>query len=145
MEIQGHCQWCKVSHWASRSVNFQIWWEYLWVWKPIFMQSCHRLLTKTPKPGTYLSMTLPTVWRGWWAHACQLETGLGGGFLRGEWREKCLVLNTDVFTVHLKRIIAPVQKGTTSCNTKARKNHHGRQKYLIQALSCKKAMVQLPP
>jgi len=54
------------------------------------MQSSHRLLTKTRKLGTYLSMTLPTVWRGSWAHACQLEKGLGGGL-----GEKCLFLNID--------------------------------------------------
>lgn len=64
---------------------------------------------------------------------CQLEKGLGGVFLRGELEEECLVLNTDqVYSASQKKKkkIAPVQRETTSYNTKARKNHHGRQKYL---------------
>ena len=66
--------------------------------------------------------------------------------MRGELGKKCLVLNTDeVYSEVYKEIIAPVQRGTTSCNTKARKNHRGRQKYLIPALSCKKVIVQLRP
>lgn len=63
---------------------------------------------------------------------CQLEKGLGGGFLRGELEDEYLFLNTDqVYSAsQKKKKNPPVQRETTSYNTKARKNHHGRQKYL---------------
>lgn len=53
---------------------------------------------------------------------CQLEKGLGGGFLRGELEDECLFLNTDqVYSASQKKKKSTCAKGNNVLQHKGKK------------------------